>query len=109
MEFSAVVVGCTGAVGREVVRLLVNNKACQKVIGFSRRSIEPENWTNVFNIDPVDDATKSKLLIRATDYEALSEKNFQLENGKFPSKVFYCLGTTRRDAGSAEQFRKGTW
>lgn len=105
-RFSAIVVGCTGAIGRDVVRLLVNHENCDKIIGCSRRTIEPEHWSKTFGVTPAE--ASSKLSFRALNYDNLTEANFRMDDGKGPAKVFYCLGTTRKDAGSAEAFRKGT-
>lgn len=84
---SALVVGATGATGREVVKDLLERG--WDVTAISRRPL-----------DFVDINTKKNLLNVVSD----SFSSLQFENGKSFDALFNCLGTTRGAAGSAEAF-----
>ncbi|KAG6944942.1 hypothetical protein JG688_00016822 [Phytophthora aleatoria] len=103
MEYVALVQGATGAVGRDLVAELVENPSCTKVIALTRREIPETQWGNAF--PSMDVATaQNKLEIIPVDFEELNR-----DWKKIPVDVdaaFSCLGTTRKDAGSAEAFRK---
>jgi len=101
--FSAIVFGPTGAIGREVVRELVGSDKWIKVVAVSRRELPRENWVEIFpNIDL--SAAASKLEVQIVNFQNLEGEIGQIVEGK--NAVFYCLGTTRRDAGSLERFRE---
>ncbi|KAJ0395686.1 hypothetical protein P43SY_002479 [Pythium insidiosum] len=101
--YTALVVGSTGAVGRELIAELVASTKCGKVIALARREIPEEQWSTAFPRVDVD-AAKLKLQVRAVDFDALSEK--AIPPTEHVDAAFCCLGTTRKDAGSAEAFRK---
>ncbi|KAL4124427.1 hypothetical protein PRIC2_008025 [Phytophthora ramorum] len=80
MGYVALVQGATGAVGRDLVAELVQSPSCAKVVALTRREIPVTSWGAAFpSMDKV-----------PADVNA----------------AFSCLGTTRKDAGSAEAFRK---
>ncbi|CAI5717030.1 unnamed protein product [Peronospora destructor] len=102
-SYVALVIGSTGAVGRDLVAELVSSAKCTKVIALTRRDVPESAWKSTFpSLDA--DAAKNKLEVRKVDFNSLSE-----EDVKPSDKVdaaFSCLGTTRKDSGSAEAFRK---
>ncbi|MFE6076658.1 NAD-dependent epimerase/dehydratase family protein [Paenibacillus sp. NPDC057886] len=85
----AVVVGATGMMGRELVRLLLEYPAYQRVIVFVRRSMG---------------ISHPKLVEHQVSFERLeSEVDPSLIED---ADVFCTLGTTMQQAGSKEAFRK---
>lgn len=108
MSYVALVIGSTGAVGRDLVAELVQSAKCAKVIALSRREIPETKWATTF---PAMDVTQaqSKLEIRQVDFDQLSSSTqVVIHPEEKIDAAFSCLGTTRKDAGSAEAFRKGT-
>ncbi|KAI9916593.1 hypothetical protein PsorP6_018209 [Peronosclerospora sorghi] len=103
-SYVALVIGCTGAVGRELVSELVSSTKCTKVIALARRDVPKSAWKSTFPSLDVNTA-KRKLEVRRVDFNHLSETDIQSEEKVVAA--FSCLGTTRKDAGSAEAFRKG--
>ncbi|POM59039.1 Oxidoreductase htatip2-like protein [Phytophthora palmivora] len=103
MGYVALVQGGTGAVGRDLVAELVQSPSCTKVIALTRREIPESQWGDAFPSMDVS-AAQNKLEIIPVDFEELHR-----DWKKVPVDVdaaFSCLGTTRKDAGSAEAFRK---
>jgi uncharacterized protein YbjT (DUF2867 family) len=82
---TSIIVGSTGLVGGNVIKVLSNKK--QRAVALTRRSIPnlPPNITEMI-----------------IDFDAFEK------NGSLPScnNVFICLGTTIKTAGSKENFRK---
>ncbi|KAI8609987.1 hypothetical protein BC830DRAFT_1147822 [Chytriomyces sp. MP71] len=101
--YEAVVLGATGAIGRELTSQLVASPACGRVTAFTRRELGPEARQSLFGKHS---AESDKLRVQTVDYNALKETDFRSEKGVAADVVFCCLGTTRADAGSAEAFRK---
>ena len=93
--YTAIVVGATGATGRNVVKQLVNDAIrCNKVVAFSRSDITKQQYTEKFpGIDEV--KAHKKLEIRKVNYDNLSESEFYVD-GKASNALFCCLGTTRK-------------
>ncbi|XP_067936050.1 oxidoreductase HTATIP2-like [Watersipora subatra] len=87
---SAFVIGYTGATGKELVKELAKSKRFERVTLIGRRKVE------------YDDAELQKFEQRVIDYEKL--KDLAGEFSGF-DVGFCCLGTTRKEAGSAEAFR----
>lgn len=87
MSRTALVVGASGLVGGHIVRLLLGDKTYERVTIMARREL------------PV---THRKLVQRVIDFDRLAEV------AEFPRvhDVFCALGTTIRQAGSQEAFRK---
>lgn len=103
-SYVALVIGSTGAVGRDVVAELVASAKCSKVIALARREVPEAAWSSTFpSLDA--EAAKGKLEVRRVDFDSLSDADISA-NDKVDA-AFSCLGTTRKDAGSAEAFRKG--
>uniref|UniRef100_K3X5R0 NAD-dependent epimerase/dehydratase domain-containing protein n=1 Tax=Globisporangium ultimum (strain ATCC 200006 / CBS 805.95 / DAOM BR144) TaxID=431595 RepID=K3X5R0_GLOUD len=105
MSYVALVIGSTGAVGRDLVAELVQSAKCAKVIALSRREIPESKWSATF---PALDATlaQGKLEIRQVDFDQLASGQVIIQPEEKIDAAFSCLGTTRKDAGSAEAFRK---
>ena len=84
MNQHALVIGGTGASGKEIVRLLINNPNFSKITLFVRRKIQINN--NKINVHLInfDNLKKYKKLI-------------------FGDILYSCLGTTRTEAGSKQK------
>ncbi|KAE8899069.1 hypothetical protein PF005_g17973 [Phytophthora fragariae] len=103
MGYVALVQGATGAVGRDLVAELVQSSACSRVIALARREIPETQWGQAFPSMDVA-AAQTKLEIVSVDFEEL-HRDWKKVTGNIDA-AFSCLGTTRKDAGSAEAFRK---
>ncbi|KAF4317188.1 hypothetical protein BBO99_00008744 [Phytophthora kernoviae] len=103
MSYVALVIGSTGAVGRDLVADLVASAKCKKVIALARRDVPETAWGATFPALDTE-AAKTKLEVRQVDFNQLSEADIKPADGV--NAAFSCLGTTRKDAGSAEAFRK---
>lgn len=88
----AVVLGPTGATGREVVRSLLNRN--WQVTAVTRRNFTPP--------EGIDTEKVSKLTQVIS--EDLDDKQSLVEKWRGHDALFNCLGTTRGAAGSAEAF-----
>lgn len=94
MSLVALVIGATGAVGRELVAELVDAAHCSKVVALTRRELPPSTWEATF---PSMNATTAagKLEIIPIDFDELHS-----EWKKVPvdgmNAAFSCLGTTRK-------------
>ncbi|KAI9145136.1 hypothetical protein BKA69DRAFT_663644 [Paraphysoderma sedebokerense] len=89
---SALILGATGAVGKYVLNEALSSPAYKQVTIIGRREID------------YDGEHKEKLVQKTVNFEKLGEQKDQFK-GDFDT-VFCCLGTTRKDAGSAEAFHK---
>lgn len=84
---SAIIAGATGLIGSQLLELLLNDPHYNKVIALSRKELSahhPKLDNVVLDFDHLDD--------HATDLRG--------------EDVFCCLGTTMKQAGSKEAFRK---
>jgi len=81
MSLTAVVLGATGLVGSELVRLLLASDQYARVVTVSRRPL---------------DFTDAKLESCVTDFECLGEVAEKVSG----DVLFSCLGTTKKQAGS---------
>lgn len=79
--------GPTGAVGKEVLHLLLSDHRYEKIIAFTRKVI------------PVEHPKLEVVLDSLTNIDAISDKI----RG---NDLFCCIGTTSRKAGSREAFKK---
>lgn len=84
---TAVVLGATGLVGKNLVALLANNSAISKVVAVTRRPIK-YNHTNIIN--------------QVIDFEHLEHYSSVFSG----DMLFSCLGTTVKQAGSYQAQRK---
>ncbi|CCD66506.1 Protein HTATIP2 [Caenorhabditis elegans] len=80
---SAFVVGATGAVGSELVKLLAESTKFSKVVVLARR--------------PVDGATGDKLIQKTVDFDKLEENAEDIQG---VDVAFCALGTTRGKSGA---------
>ena len=86
MNKKAIVIGATGVVGKEVVKLLSQNSQFSEIITFTRREYE-------FN--------SSKVINYVIDFNDI-QKYEDLIDGEY---LFSCLGTTKAQAGTVENQR----
>lgn len=84
---TALLFGATGAVGREVLHLLINDHRYDKIIVFSRKVIPIEHPKLEILLDALSDLDRIADRIRGDD-------------------LFCCVGTTSRKAGSREAFKQ---
>lgn len=92
----AVVVGGTGSVGMELVGLLLQSPAWSQITAVGRREVVVSAAYQGYDA--------SKFVQKVVNMDNLpDEAASAFENAH---SVFCTLGTTRKDAGSAEQFRK---
>jgi uncharacterized protein YbjT (DUF2867 family) len=84
---TALLLGATGLVGGQCLELLLGDEAYERVVTLGRRSLPLEH---------------AKLTQHVIDFENLSEHAEVMR----AQDVFCCLGTTIKQAGSEEAFRK---
>lgn len=85
---SVMVLGATGLVGRECLRLLLDDPSVTRVVALVRR--------------PLSDSTPAKLRVEVVDFERLASRGdlFAVD------QIFCALGTTIKQAGSQAAFRR---
>ncbi|CAB1117572.1 unnamed protein product [Ectocarpus sp. CCAP 1310/34] len=105
--YKAVVFGSTGAVGKEVVRALAESEQCQSVVAVVRRLTPVSEWRGDETKRKTggSDANFNKVEVKRINYDTL-ETSLPEQEMRGKQIVFYCLGTTRSDAGSAANFKK---
>ncbi|CAM9823399.1 unnamed protein product [Pylaiella littoralis] len=104
--YKAVVFGSTGAVGKEVVRALAESEQCQSITAIVRRLTTVSEWRGDGDSEKNGStADFSKVEVKRINYEML-ETSLPEQHLRGKQIVFYCLGTTRKDAGSAAAFKK---
>lgn len=88
----ALLVGATGVVGREILRRLLAEPRYERLTVIARRPLPPEQTSTA----------SAALEVRVTDFDRLDEhpRWFGADH------VFCALGTTIRQAGSQERFRR---
>jgi uncharacterized protein YbjT (DUF2867 family) len=84
---TALLFGATGAVGSQVLHLLINDHRYDRIVVFSRKVIPIEHPKLEIILDAMSDLDRIAEKIRGDD-------------------LFCCIGTTSRKAGSREAFRK---
>jgi uncharacterized protein YbjT (DUF2867 family) len=87
-----VLIGATGVVGRQILRRLLEEPRYERVTVIARRALPPEQL-------PTRPGT---LEVHVTDFDQLEEHAQWLS----ADHVFCALGTTIRQAGSQERFRR---
>lgn len=97
MTYVALVIGSTGAVGRDLVAELVASAKCAKVIALTRREIPESKWATAFPALDVAQA-QSKLEIRAVEFDQLASGQVLIKPDEKVDAAFSCLGTTRKGA-----------
>jgi oxidoreductase len=109
---SLIVAGATGAIGREVVCQAVATAGIKRVVALTRKAIQPTEWKTVFGANLDEAAAAAKLSIQAVDWDKLLADPFApydaAVTAAFQGHDFaaMCMATTKKDAGSAENFRK---
>lgn len=86
MDRKAIVIGATGVVGREIIKLLGEDENYSEVVTFTRRVVDFDN---------------PKILNYVIDFSEI-EKYADLIEGEY---LFSALGTTKAQAGSIEEQR----
>ncbi|KAF8328229.1 uncharacterized protein EI90DRAFT_2998225 [Cantharellus anzutake] len=94
--FSALIVGGTGAVGRQVLKELLANPQILRVSEYGRRVTSSVDLPSTIN-------PPGKLTQRVVNFDKIQEEG--LRDGKF-DLVVITLGTTRGNAGSWDNFVK---
>jgi len=89
MSYSAIVIGGTGATGKQLVKLLLRNKKFTSVTSIGRR--------------PVLDGEKNDKLIDVV-VESMADLSSTQEYWNKNDVFFNCIGTTRQKAGGAKEF-----
>lgn len=97
-ELRAVVVGATGATGRQVCRALCGNDRWTSVVAVVRREPAAGELTDG------EGAKKMKVLVAALDKP--EDEQRLLDGWKGADVLFNCFGTTRAAAGSAAEFKR---
>lgn len=83
----AIVIGGSGATGKELIELLLTDPRFTKVLVLGRRVAFPQHHFN------------PKLEERVVDFDKLDEVQHEFSQGQV---AFSCLGTTLKDAGSKQ-------
>ncbi|HJU88990.1 MAG TPA: NAD-dependent epimerase/dehydratase family protein [Gemmatimonadaceae bacterium] len=89
---NALLVGATGVVGRQILRRLLHEPRVQRVRVIARRPLPPAQ------VAP----TSGKLEVQVTEFDRLGDNPEWLR----ADHIFCALGTTIRQAGSQERFRR---
>lgn len=84
---TAILAGATGLIGADVLELLLSDESYEHVIALSRKKL-PHSHPKLKNL--------------VIDFDRLQQHSSQLKG----DDVFCCLGTTMKQAGSKESFRK---
>ncbi len=84
---TAIVLGATGLIGKNLVELLTNEESVEKIITLTRRPVEYQS---------------TKVINKVIDFDHM-ENHKDIFVGDF---LFSCLGTTKKQAGSIEAQRK---
>ena len=93
MSLSVTLLGATGLVGREALRLLLGHPGVARVVTVGRRALPAQ---------AVDDASRGRLDERTVDMDRLAA-----HADAFATDAVICaLGTTIRQAGSQQAFRR---
>jgi len=91
-NFKVLMVGATGAVGKQLLKILMESPQVTKITTFGRKK-HPDY--------PQDNEKLTQIVMETLD--KLEEHKEKFVNHDV---AYCCLGTTRKDAGSAEAFRK---
>lgn len=86
---NAIILGATGLIGKELLKILLKNKHFQQVFTLTRSELKLEN-------------NKHQNII--TDFEKMQD--FLPNDLKGDTFVYSCLGTTIKKAGSQDKFKK---
>ncbi|KAI0030056.1 hypothetical protein K488DRAFT_79828 [Vararia minispora EC-137] len=92
---TALLIGATGQTGRHLLRELLNSPKYNRVLEAGRR-VTPQ--------DQLPQGARDKLEQRVVNFEKLDDA--RLDEGPGFDVIYITLGTTRKDAGSAENFER---
>ncbi|CAO3647490.1 unnamed protein product [Cunninghamella blakesleeana] len=92
MNKTALILGATGAVGKSLLKNVLKDSKYATVVTVGRRKVELDS-----------SIPQEKLVQKTVDFDNLDGNR---EAFRGVNDVFCCLGTTRADAGSAENFIK---
>jgi len=101
----ALVLGATGQIGKYLVGDILAHPQWERVVTIGRRKVE---IPDMYKID-VKKEEESGRFVQHTGIEFDTDEKFKAKTAAYFEEcpfVFSCLGTTRKDAGSAEAFRK---
>ena len=87
--FKAIIIGATGATGKQLLNQLIQNKNCELVTSIGR--------------NPVWDGAKNDKLVDIV-VESLSNLSSTEKSWEGNDVFFNCIGTTRQRAGGAKEF-----
>jgi len=87
--FKAIIIGATGATGKQLLNQLIQNKNCELVTSIGRKPV----WDGAKNDKLVD------IVVETLSNLSSTEKSWE-GNDVF----FNCIGTTRQRAGGAKEF-----
>lgn len=104
--YRAVVLGSTGAIGRELVAELVASPLCGSVVAVTRRSVQEQDYPTAFASLVAGATTNAKLSVAVVDYEAMANDGAHADVFAGANFVACCLGTTKGDAGSSDAFQR---
>jgi len=88
----AIVCGHTGATGRSMTAVLLADPRVQRVVTIGRR--------------PYPEANSKLIHVPIQDVKEIGDVKLPDEVSGMDLYAFWCLGTTRADAGSAQRFRE---
>ena len=89
MNFKSIIIGGTGATGREVLRQLTKNEKCSQITSIGRRKLDSNQLNDKINHIVIDSLLNLSQI----------EKNWENHD-----VFFNCIGTTKKKAGGADQF-----
>eukprot|EP01095_Lingulamoeba_sp_RSL-Kostka_P008501 TRINITY_DN2864_c2_g1_i3.p1 TRINITY_DN2864_c2_g1~~TRINITY_DN2864_c2_g1_i3.p1 ORF type:complete len:223 (-),score=71.68 TRINITY_DN2864_c2_g1_i3:203-871(-) len=104
-QFTAFIVGFSGAIGQELVKELVNSNEYKHVTLFGRRDDYKIPCLRNEDDEEIEEL-KEKYSFVKIDFNNLDNEEEKEKFNKAFDKGFCCLGTTKKKAGSAEAFRK---
>jgi len=99
-QWSAVVLGPTGGTGVHLVKQLAACGACSRVTAVVRKQLSIEEMKAKFSLQ---DEELKKVEQQVVDYDRIEQFEDAFRN---QDKAFVALGTTYKQAGSAEAFRR---
>jgi uncharacterized protein YbjT (DUF2867 family) len=100
-----VILGATGAIGRELVADLVHDPSVAAVVAVSRSPLTTDAEKRArFPVGP--DAPLEKLSVVAVDWEGYLSGGGPADLFEGCDYLAACMGTTRKDAGGAAEFER---
>eukprot|EP01111_Echinosteliopsis_oligospora_P011486 TRINITY_DN3807_c0_g1_i1.p1 TRINITY_DN3807_c0_g1~~TRINITY_DN3807_c0_g1_i1.p1 ORF type:complete len:271 (-),score=75.70 TRINITY_DN3807_c0_g1_i1:468-1280(-) len=97
-KYNAVVLGATGATGKALVRELLQAEKWDKITTIGRRAVKDDVFSDIS-----DASSRLHQIVTDTDKNQYNDVKSSFANN---DAVFCCLGTTIKQAGSDENFKK---